>query len=160
MFFDDQDIVLLDVKIYSWFVQNRQKNMAKRYKENAMDDIKSELKRSLIDSWWDIEDESTFGRILPRMFNSNDIELIAFHSGKNDDEDRSYSAVFEYLCRDQQFKPYYVLIDITPAHQDAWDLADKFGRTRMMQDAVDRAMIVADIGSLNVLMMGFGCHMD
>jgi hypothetical protein len=49
-------------------------------------------------------------------------------------------------------------VSFTPTHQDAWDLADNFGKTRMMQDAVDRATIVEDIGSLNVLMMGFGCH--
>lgn len=125
-----------------------------------MDDIRTELKESLIDSWWDIEDESTFARILPKMFNSNDIEVIAFHREKNDEEDYSYSAVFEYLCRDQQFKPYFVFIDVQPAHQHAWDLADKFGKTRMMQDTIDRATIVDDIGSLNVLMMGFGCHID
>lgn len=43
-----------------------------------MDEIRTKLKRSLIDSWWDIEDADNFGRVLPRTIDTKDIDLLFF----------------------------------------------------------------------------------
>lgn len=110
------------------------------------EEIRTELKRCLEMDFFNIEDENDFGKMLPKMIESKDIELVHFKREIVDPDgifQHRYTAIFEYT------QPYsrdvcFVKLTIEPSDCDRWDLADKFARMVMMQDVIDRGTLVAD----------------